>query len=124
MDKKEALLVWEHEFGSLEYAYDITGRKIKRDDYMVTNQVGWVVAYMRPLSLGGKMDDGNTIILHHHTAYEKGENYPIFTVDCVETADFININFWFFTHNDEIQSINNYVLIDDIAVSRVNVVNK
>lgn len=84
MDKKEALLVWEHEFGSLEYAYDITGRKIKRDDYMVTNQVGWVVAYMRPLSLGGKMDDGNTIILHHHTAYEKGENYPIFTVDCVE----------------------------------------
>ena len=84
MDKKEALKIWEHEFGSLEYAYDITGRKIKRDDYMVNNQVGWVVAYMRPLSKGGKMDDGNTIILHHHTAYEKGENYPIFTVDCVE----------------------------------------
>ena len=84
MDKKEALLVWEHEFGNLEYAYDITGRKIKRDDYMVTNQVGWVVTFMRPLSLGGKTDEGNTIILHHHTAFEKGESYPVFNVDCVE----------------------------------------
>ena len=44
-----------------------------------------------------------------------------FTVDSVETADFININFWFFTHNDEIQSIDNYVLIDDVAVNRVNI---
>ncbi|MBR2891450.1 MAG: hypothetical protein IKC22_03620 [Bacilli bacterium] len=81
MDKKEALLIWEHEYGSLEYAYDIVGRKIKREDYMVENQVGWVVAYMRPLNAGGTTDDGNTIILHHHTASEKGDSYPEFFVD-------------------------------------------
>ena len=30
MDKKEALKIWEHEFGNVEYAYDFTGRKVKR----------------------------------------------------------------------------------------------
>ena len=40
MDKKEALQVWAHEYGmETEYARDITGRKIKRDDYQVENQV-------------------------------------------------------------------------------------
>lgn len=81
MEKQQALKVWQHEFGNKEYAYDFTGRKIKRDDYKVINQVGWVVSYMRPLSLGGPTDDGNTIIIHHITEIEKGMNYPRFTVD-------------------------------------------
>lgn len=81
MDKKEALLVWQHEYGDQEYAYDIVGRKIKRDDYMVLNQVGWVVTYMCPIEFGGGTDEGNTIILHHHTASEKGIDYPDFCVD-------------------------------------------
>ena len=84
MDKKEALLIWQHEYGDHEYARDIAGRKIKRDDYMVENQVGWVVTYMKPLALGGSTDDGNTIILHHHTASEKGESYPEFSVDSIQ----------------------------------------
>ena len=84
MDKKEALLIWEHEYGNQEYAYDIVGRKIKRDDYNIQNQVGWVVCYMRPLSLGGSTNDGNTIILHHHTASEKGDSYPEFFVDSIK----------------------------------------
>jgi hypothetical protein len=84
MDKKEALKVWFHEYGNNEYAYDITGRKIKREDYQVKNQVGWVVSYMRPLELGGPNDDGNTIILHHFTASEKGMNYPVFYVDDIK----------------------------------------
>lgn len=84
MDKKEALLIWEHEYGQADYARDVAGRKIKRDDYMVENQVGWVVTYMKPLSMGGTTDDGNTIILHHHTASEKGDSYPEFSVDSMK----------------------------------------
>lgn len=80
MDKEEALKIWEHEFGNVEYAYDFTGRKIKREDYLVKNQVGWVVSYVKPLKLGGKKEEGNTIILNHNTEYEKGENYPKFEV--------------------------------------------
>lgn len=81
MTKKEALLIWQHEFGDKEYAYDFNGRKIKREDYLVANQVGWVVAYMRPLEKGGNNDEGNIIILHHNTAAEKLDKYPYFTVD-------------------------------------------
>ena len=84
MDKYEALKIWEHEYGNQEYAHDVIGRKIKRSDYMMTNQVGWVVTYMRPLNQGGTKDDGNTIILHHHTALEKGDSYPEFVVDSIK----------------------------------------
>lgn len=84
MDKSEALKIWEHEYGNQEYAHDVIGRKIKRSDYMMNNQVGWVVTYIRPLELGGTKDDGNTIILHHHSALEKGNNYPEFFVDSIK----------------------------------------
>ena len=80
MDKKEALKIWEHEFGNAEYAYDFTGRKVKQSDYLIENQVGWVVSYVRPLELGGKHEEGNIIILNHNTAYEKADNYPDFEI--------------------------------------------
>ncbi len=86
MDKNEALKIWEHEYGDHVYAHDVIGRKIKRSDYMVDNQVGWVVTYMRPLNKGGTKDEGNTIILHHHTAFEKGDRYPEFFVDSIKYA--------------------------------------
>ena len=78
--KSEALIIWEHEFGDVEYAYDFTGRKVKKDDYLVENQVGWVVSFIKPLALGGPIDEGNIIILNHNTAYEKADNYPDFEV--------------------------------------------
>lgn len=78
--KAEALIIWEHEFGDVEYAYDFTGRKVKKDDYLVENQVGWVVSFIKPLALGGPIDDGNIIILNHNTAYEKADNYPDFEI--------------------------------------------
>lgn len=80
MKKEDALKVWLQEYGDVQYAHDFTGRKIKRDDYLVENQVGWVVSYIYPLSLGGKDNQDNRIILHHATAYEKGDNYPEFEV--------------------------------------------
>ena len=80
MTKQEALKIWLHEFGDVDFAYDFTGRKIKREDYLVENQVGWVVTYIKPLSLGGNTSEGNTIILNHNTAYEKANNYPEFEV--------------------------------------------
>lgn len=78
--KAEALIIWEHEFGDVEYAYDFTGRKVKKDDYLVENQVGWVVSFIKPLALGGPIDEGNIIILNHNTAYEKADNYPDFEI--------------------------------------------
>jgi hypothetical protein len=81
MDRNEALKIWEHEYGNVQYAHDFAGRKVKRDDYLEKNQVGWVVGYMRPLSKKGTTDIGNVIIMHHHTESEKGNAYPEFTVD-------------------------------------------
>ena len=75
MTKAEALKIWLH-----EYAHDFTGRKIKRDDYEVENQVGWVVSHVFPTELGGPNNEGNIIILNHNTAYEKANNYPEFEV--------------------------------------------
>lgn len=80
MNKEDALKVWFHEFGDVEYAHDFTGRKVKKSDYLVENQVGWVVSYICPLSLGGKDNADNMIILNHITEYEKGKNYPDFEV--------------------------------------------
>lgn len=77
----EALEIWEHEFGDKEYAYDFTGKKIKRSDYQVKNQVGWVITYLCPLELGGKPDFGNTIIMHHRTFEERGMQYPRVVID-------------------------------------------
>ena len=78
MKKNEALLLWNVAFGDKEYAYDFAGRKMKKSDFGETNQVGWVVGFMRPIELGGKDYDGNTIIMHHNTLEEKGLNYPEF----------------------------------------------
>jgi len=78
--KQEALKIWEREFGSVDYAHDFTGRKIKKEDYGLENQVGWVVSYMKPISLGGLQNEDNEMIVHHITNYEKGENYPDFEV--------------------------------------------
>lgn len=80
MVKEEALKVWNHEFGNVAYAHDFAGRKIKREDYGVENQVGWVVGYILPLKHGGKDDIENMVILHHSTAFEKGNHYPTFEV--------------------------------------------
>lgn len=80
MTKEEAIKIWHREFGDCDYAHDFTGRKIKREDYNVENQVGWVVAYMKPLSLGGEQNEDNDMIVHHITAYEKADNYPNFEV--------------------------------------------
>lgn len=77
--KKEALELWVHEMGDKEYSYDFTGRKIKREDYLEKNQVGWVISFVKPLSLGGKSTADNVVILHHLTEEEKGDHFPIFT---------------------------------------------
>lgn len=78
---KEAMEIWLHEMGDKEYSYDFTGRKIKRSDYLVKNQVGWVISYLKPLELGGEDNIGNIIILHHHTFEEKGLQYPKVIID-------------------------------------------
>ncbi len=80
MTKEQALKIWLNEFGDVTYAHDFSGRKVKRDDYLVENQVGWVVSYIKPLALGGVNNSENVIILNHITAYEKADNYPDFEI--------------------------------------------
>lgn len=77
-NNEEALKLWLSEMGDKEYAYDFAGRKIKRDDYLVENQVGWIITFLKPLELGGANNIGNTIIMHHRTFEEKGLDYPKF----------------------------------------------
>lgn len=79
-DRKDALKIWEMGMGSKEYAYDFSGRKIKKGDYLETNQVGWVIGYVKPIEIGGPTHIGNIIIMHHLTAEEKGLNYPKFKI--------------------------------------------
>lgn len=78
MEQNKALALWQVEMGNKEYAYDFSGRKMKQSDYLLDNQVGWVVTYLRPLNQGGKDDDGNIIIMHHRSAEEKGQKFPQF----------------------------------------------
>ena len=63
--KDEAMKLWLHEMGDKEYSYDFAGKKIKRNDYLVDNQVGWVISYLKPLELGDKDNIGNIVIMHH-----------------------------------------------------------
>ncbi|MDD4057061.1 MAG: hypothetical protein PHF85_05385 [Bacilli bacterium] len=79
-DKKDAIKLWEAEMGNVEYAYDFSGKKIKKADYMENNEVGWVVTYLKPIELGGPTHIGNIIIMHQRTLEEKGLNYPNFTI--------------------------------------------
>jgi len=81
MSKDEAIKLWQNEMGDKEYAYDFTGKKIKRSDYLVKNQVGWVITYLRPLKAGGNNNIGNIIIMHHRTFEEWNYQYPEFTID-------------------------------------------
>lgn len=79
-DRKDALKIWELEMGNKEYAYDFSGKRIKRSDYNVDNQVGWVVGYIKPIEVGGPTHIGNIIIMHYRTSEEKGIEYPKFKI--------------------------------------------
>jgi hypothetical protein len=80
MEKNKALELWLDEIGNQAYSYDFSGKKIKMDDYLEKNEVGWTVTYIKPLELGGEKNKGNVIIMHYRTQEEKGLNYPEFCV--------------------------------------------
>lgn len=80
MDKEKALALWLDEIGDQLYAYDFSGKKIKQSDYLEKNEVGWVIAYIKPVQLGGKPCKNNSIIMHHRTEEEKGTHYPEFII--------------------------------------------
>lgn len=80
IDKKRAMELWKLEKSDKEYAYDFSGKKIKKSEYQQNNRVGWVVAYVRPIEHGGVDDDNNTVIMHHETYEERENKYPKFTI--------------------------------------------
>lgn len=81
LKREDALELWFSEFGDKEYTYDFSGRKIKREDYLTQNQVGWVITQLKPKTLGGPDHINNTIIMHHRTLEEKGIDYPKFSAN-------------------------------------------
>ena len=80
ISKERALKLWKLEMADKEYAYDFSGKKIKKSDYLENNRVGWVVAYVRPLECGGQDNDNNTVIMHHETFEERNNQYPKFKI--------------------------------------------
>lgn len=79
-EKNEAFKFWENEFGTKDYGYDFSGKKIKKDAYNKPNEVGWIITYIKPVELGGDNNLGNLIIMHHKTNEEKELNYPDFSI--------------------------------------------
>ena len=90
LDKKDAFKIWEMEMGNKEYAHDFSGRKIKKSDYGIDNEVGWIITYLKPIELGGPSHIGNVIIMHYRTHEEKALNYPNFKI--VDTEYIVQYN--------------------------------
>lgn len=90
-----------------------------------------------------KVKLGSAAVLVNNIGFRLSANNPLGTVDMVfegldalsseewvtlevtfgvgmnVNVEFINVDFWVFTHNDLVQSADNYVLIDDLAISVV-----
>lgn len=79
--RDQAYKIWDLEIGTQEYGYDFSGKKIKKEEYGKPNEVGWIIAHIKPEKLGGPDNDGNIMIMHHRTLAEKGFNYPEFAID-------------------------------------------
>lgn len=80
IDKELALKLWKLEMADKEYAYDFSGKKIKKDEYLQDNRVGWLISYVKPLECGGPDDESNMVIMHHETYHERGNAYPNFKI--------------------------------------------
>ena len=78
--KEKALELWKLEMADKEYGYDFSGKKIKRDEYLADNRVGWLVAHVKPLETGGPDNDSNYVIMHHETFRERDGKYPTFEI--------------------------------------------
>ena len=100
ISKERALKLWKLEMADKEYAYDFSGKKIKKSDYLENNRVGWVVAYVRPLECGGQDNDNNTVIMHHETFEERNNQYPKFRIIKDEyEAKYDEKNDFYFSHS-------------------------
>jgi len=80
INKELALKLWKLEMADKEYAYDFSGKKIKKEEYLENNRVGWIISYCKPLELGGPDDESNMIIMHHETVHERNNGYPKFKI--------------------------------------------
>lgn len=62
------------------------------------------------------------------SSLEGSTDYVTLTKNIVVTdnsnTEWMNLDFWVFTHNDEIQSIDNYVLVSGVSINKINVVTK
>ena len=82
LTRKNAMKLWEKQFGNVVIAEDFTGRKIQKGAYdQKTSQYGWIFSNILPKSKGGLDTEDNILCVHVRTANDKSENYPSFVSD-------------------------------------------
>jgi len=82
INRKNAMKIWEDQFGKIVQAVDFAGRKIQKGAYdQKTSDFGWALAYIVPKTEGGAANPENMICVHVKTAEEKGDDYPVFSAN-------------------------------------------
>ena len=95
--------------------YRLTVKVKLGSDAVVVNNIGFRLTANNPLGTGDMVFDG----LDSLSSEEWVTLEITFGVGHNVNVDFVNLDFWFFTHNDLVQSSNNYILIDDLTISVV-----
>lgn len=96
--------------------YKMSARVKLGDDATNVNNIGFRFYAQNNLGVGDLMFDG----LNQLSSEKWVTLVKYFEVPATVSTSYINMNFWVFTHNDEIQSADNYVLMDDIEVTPVS----
>ena len=82
INRKNAMKIWEDQFGKTVQTVDFAGRKIQKGAYdQKTSDFGWTLAYIIPKTAGGNANPENMICVHVKTAEEKGDDYPVFSAN-------------------------------------------
>jgi hypothetical protein len=63
----------------LSFRKDVCGASMHRDKYGKTEQWGWEIDHIRPVSKGGTDDLGNLQPLQWENNHRKGDDYPNWT---------------------------------------------
>ena len=84
INRKNAIKIWDRQFGKDVSATDFAGRSIQKGAFgQLTSTYGWCLTHIVPRSVGGSSEEDNLICAHVKTAAEKEENFPSFNANDV-----------------------------------------